>query len=87
MALDFVGFINDNWSAPVAKKVALLNDFCAYYGYEETVLDPDGNPIPNPVSKQEFANMNIADYIRQSVNSTRLRVAVDAVVIDELVLE
>ena len=80
--LDFVGFINDNWQATPAKKLALLDSFVAQYGYEEMI-----NGIPNPVSKREFTNVQITGFIRDSVNAFRRGEAEAVVEYDELVLE
>lgn len=85
--LDFVGFINDNWQAPTAKKLALLDSFVAQYGYEEMVEDEDGNEIPNPVSKRQFTNAQIVEFICASVNAFRGREAAAAAEYDELALE
>lgn len=80
--LDFVGFINDNWEATPIKKLALLDSFVAQYGYQETIQG-----IPNPVSKRDFTNARITDFIRDSVNAFRRGEAEAAAEFDELVLE
>jgi hypothetical protein len=90
MLLDFIQFINDNANLTAAKKTALLDDFCEQYGYQETIenpQDPDGDPIPNPVSKKDFANQKITDYLVQSINAIRKKTAEEAVDFTELTLE
>lgn len=88
--LNFVGFINENWAADPAVKQAMLVDFCNQYNYQEFVEDPDdptGDPIPNPVSRVQFANEKITLFIVQTVNQARLKAGREAVVIEELELE
>lgn len=82
--LDFIGFINDNVNLPAAKKVALLDDFCAQYNYQVTIPGVDGLPIPNPESRQQFANHQIGRYIRDVVNATRRIEAIESIIFDEL---
>jgi hypothetical protein len=59
MAIDFMGFINaevpEGWDA--AKKQRLRDSFVYQNGYTDTVENPEGgDPIPNPVSKNDFGN-------------------------------
>jgi hypothetical protein len=84
MAFNFVNFINTNWSANAAVKLRFLNDFCAEYGYRETIEDENGDPIPNPVTRQEFANETIQRLIVGVVNGYRKRQAVEEVAYDVL---
>lgn len=85
--LDFIQFINDNVSLSVAKKTALLTDFCKQYSYQETITDEEGNEVPNPTTKQQFANQKFVDFVVQTVNAQRKRSAESAVEFEELVLE
>lgn len=86
--LDFIKHINDNVSLSAAKKTAMLNDFCEQYSYQETIENPEGgDPIPNPVTKKEFANEKIARYIIGTVNAARLKAGRATIEIEELVLE
>lgn len=80
MTLNFIGFINDNYTLATDKKAAILKDFCAQYGYQEYIEDSDGKMIPNLVSRQDFANQKIRDYIVEVVNAYRVTVARAAVV-------
>jgi hypothetical protein len=85
--LDFVGFINDNWNATTEKKLLMLHDFCAQYGYEEYILDPEtGGEIPNPESRVEFANRRITQYIVETVTAYRKIEAEKLAIYEELEL-
>lgn len=85
--MDFIEFINTEWEASATKKQALLDDFCEHLGYQKTVGTEDGNPIPNPVTKKEFANERIARYIIETVNVIRKRNAEKSVSFEELSFE
>lgn len=85
--LDFIGFINDNVDLAVDKKLALLNDFCAQYAYEEFIFDDEHKEVPNPETKRQFANRKISRYIIESVHAARRKTAVETIELEELVLE
>jgi hypothetical protein len=86
--LNFAGFINDNWDTTAAKKQAMLVDFCDQYGYEEEIEDPEnpGEFIPNPITRTQYFNYHVTQYIRQSVEAARLRAAREAIIIEELII-
>lgn len=80
MTLNFIGFINDNCALATDKKVIMLDDFCAQYGYQDHIEGPDGKMMPNPMSRRDFANQKIRNYIVEVVNAHRVAVARAAVV-------
>jgi hypothetical protein len=82
--LDFIGFINANIGLTNAKKLALLNDFCEQNNYQTMIVDPDGNSIPNPQTKQEFANEKLNNFLRESVNQIRKKRSQDAATYETL---
>lgn len=41
--------------------------FCARFGYNDTVDDENGDDIPNPVSREEFAHDRICRWITSQV--------------------
>lgn len=43
----------------------IVEDFAAAYGYQELVMDPFGGTLPNPVSKLQFYQTKLLDYVRQ----------------------
>jgi hypothetical protein len=59
----------------------MLDDLVSYFGYQETI---DGEP--NPVTKKEFANNKIKQFIRDRVKSVRKRRAEKQVTYEELEL-
>ena len=74
MAIDIVGYLNTElttWNTE--KKTAMLNDFCSRYMYQDEVADPEtlGELIPNPITKKQFMNSKIIDFIKQAVNGYR----------------
>lgn len=81
--LDFIQFIDDNANLSAVKKISLLEDFVAQYDYQEELEDG----TPNPVTKKEFANKQINQYIIQSVQAARFTRSRAAVEIEELELE
>lgn len=85
--LNFMKFISDNVDLAAEKKVALLEDFCAQYGWTEFLIDNDGNEVPNPVSRTDFANQKVTQFFIQSINAARRKRAEEAVTIEELVME
>ena len=88
--LDIIQHISDNVNLSVAKKIALLDDFCGQYSYQETIpdpADPEGPEIPNPQSKKSFANEKIEDYIKQTISAYRKKIAEQAATFEELILE
>jgi len=82
MTPDFVGFIDANCTLSTDKKTAMLDDFCAQYGYQETITGEDGREIPNPGSKKDFANEKIKSFIVQTINARRVDEARAAVQYD-----
>ena len=62
-------------------KIAMLDYFCYQYGYMDEI-DPEGTP--NPVTKKQFMNSKIIEFIKGTVNARRLKVAQDAIEIEEL---
>jgi hypothetical protein len=82
MVLDFITFINGNLTINAAAKQQMLSDFCSAYGYEANITDEAGNSIPNPVTKVDFANRKINNYIKEVINSYRKRKAQDVVSYD-----
>lgn len=58
-----------------ASKDAVIDAFCAMGGYQETVLDAEGQPIPNPQTKQQFYTKRISQFIRDTYKSYKVSVA------------
>ena len=81
--LDFIGFINEGWEATNEKKLTMLDSFVYQYGYRDEV-EVDGEMVENPVTKKEFANEKIRDYIVQTVNAYRKQEAEAVVEYEEL---
>ena len=77
--IDIIGFISGEVSLDTDQKVALLDDFCSQYGYQEEI---EGEP--NPVSKKDFANSKITNYIKETVNAYRKTEAEKATSFTEL---
>jgi hypothetical protein len=87
MALDIMGHINQEvTSLTLQQKQDMLNDYVSYFGYSDTLEDAQGNTIPNPETKKEFANRMIEKHIRDIVKSVRKRRAEAQVTYEELEL-
>jgi len=88
MALDIIGYINDNvTNLTTEQKLAMMDDICYAFDYREEVSDEDGNMIPNPITKKEWANRHIIIKIVGIVNLARMKKARDAIAFEELELE
>ena len=65
MPIDFIGFINATvpvgWSDE--KKLRLRESFIRQNGYEDMIHDNEGDWVPNPVSKTDWANRAIQEWI------------------------
>ena len=44
----------------------IVNDYGQMFGYHDTIEDAEGNPIPNPQSKLEFASNRIIQDVKQN---------------------
>ena len=69
------------------QKTAMLNDYCSYFNYQTTITDSNGDPIPNPESKTEFANRMIGRDIKSKINATRKIAAEAAATYEEFEIE
>ena len=63
--------INDNDVSRV------LDAFETKFGYQSQVPDGDGNPIPNPESRVQFAKRMLAVEIKRIVKREEARAAAD----------
>ena len=63
MMLPFVQMINDNWDAPQAKKLAMLDALCEHWHYKEEIEGTEGEMVPNPESKGEFVNRCLTEHL------------------------
>lgn len=48
---------------PDKHEVRVLKGFCYHHGYPDVVADADGNPIPNPETRRQFAKRKLAQII------------------------
>ena len=62
--------LNLSVTVPDAQATAILADFCAYNGYQETI-----NGAPNPQTKAQFAKQVVIKFVRESVNAQRAAAA------------
>ena len=69
MPLDYVSFINSNVTWDNDKKLRMLNGFVYQYSYQDEIEDEEGDLIPNPVSKVDFANQQIERFIRENIKA------------------
>jgi hypothetical protein len=50
---------------PNDKLDIVVDAFADQYNYQETIGDEDGNQIPNPTSKNQFAKNIIKSFVKQ----------------------
>lgn len=48
----------------LARAVTALTNL---YGYKETITDAEGNEVPNPQTKNDFARQQVARFIKEAV--------------------
>jgi hypothetical protein len=63
MALNFVQYINANTNLTTEQKVKLLDDFVYSHNYTDTVIDANGNQVQNPVTKTQYFNKLVSQFI------------------------
>lgn len=81
MEIDIIGYLNGVINLTDDEKQAMLDDFCDRHGYTEQM-----SVQPNPVSKREYANKVIKNFIEDSVDSVRKRRAEAAATYDSITL-
>ena len=62
--------LNLSVTVPDAQATAILADFCAYNGYQETI-----NGAPNPQTKAQFAKQVVVKFVRESIKAQRAQAA------------
>ena len=72
--MDIIGFINTqspvvDW--PAQDKIDMLDDLAETHGYQENVVDENGDTVVNPESKKAFVNRMIVEQIKRWVNGWR----------------
>jgi hypothetical protein len=50
-----------------------LADFCAAMEYQATLIDPNGQPFPNPETQAQFFSRIVKSYAGQVVTGYRAR--------------
>ena len=83
--MDIVGYMITqtpivNWTNE--KKQEMLDMFCSARGYKATV-----GGEPNPMTKKEFANIDMLNYLINICNNEKRRQALAAVVVNEFEVE
>lgn len=59
-----------------ASKDALIDAVCAMGGYQATIgTDAQGQPIPNPQSKQQFYTKRIEQFLRDNYKAYKISMA------------
>ena len=52
-----------SFMVPDALLARIVSGLCQRNGYQETITDGEGNPVPNPVTKGQFAKRIVADWL------------------------
>lgn len=65
------------WYGDNAAKDKVIDRFCAAYGYQDNIDDPNnpGQQIPNPQGRQAFFNARLTDFIKDVVKAQAIREA------------
>lgn len=64
-------------SIPDAVAPRVIDGFTGQHGYQETVTDAEGNEVPNPQTKAQFAKQTIGEFVKNSVMAYEANQAVD----------
>ena len=62
---------------PDDKKDEIIDAICANYRYQETVTDPEGLEIPNPMTKAQFAKRKLAEFVKENLKSYKVSQVVE----------
>lgn len=57
------------YTADDALVTQALTMFTAAHGYHPTIVDSDGNTVPNPVTMLEFARLKIRQFVSDSIGA------------------
>lgn len=57
---------------PDAKAGAIIDAFCERHGYEDTIENDAGEPVPNPQPKATFFKERVLGYIGSSARQAML---------------
>lgn len=85
--IDIFGLIEKSWDATIDQKIAALNDFCDQLQYCDQVLEENGETVPNPETKKQFANRKTLEYISDTVNKRREVLAASKLQYDQVRIE
>ena len=55
----------------------VLEELGGHFGYSPTILDGQGESIPNPQTKPEFVKSGIVKYLKDIIKSRKLRAKID----------
>jgi hypothetical protein len=67
--------VNLSLEIPDEQVQAIVKDYTDFHGYQEVLVDDEGNETPNPQSRVAFAKQCVIDHIKNSVKTRRARVA------------
>ena len=82
MALNFVQYINSNTGLSASQKTQLLDDYIHACGYIDTIIDAQGNAIPNPVTKSQYFNKALSAHILGKIVGYNVQAATNAKAIE-----
>ena len=54
---------------PNAQLNRVVNSVCSLRGYQDNILDIDGNSTPNPETRQQFARRQLIEFLKDHVRS------------------
>ena len=57
-------------------KERVINSFCGQYGYE-SIITVEGKRVENPISKENFMQKKICDFVLQTVTAFEINKVLD----------
>lgn len=82
MILDFYTFIITNSTLTDIQQDMFLDDFCKQYGFVEDLEAEEPT-----ITKQEFLNSKVTEFLQGTVNAQRRKAEIEAVQINACILK
>jgi hypothetical protein len=84
MAVIKLVIFGSKWKAPFSPEIEakMLDCLGKRYGYQDTIPNPPGDPIPNPVSQGDHVALSILDEILKNAKAKEIEEVFKAAAIE-----
>lgn len=73
-----MAILNFEVNVPDDRRDEILEGFVKHNGYSDTVPDAEGNPIPNPETREKAASRLVLERVKQGYKASRVLADVEA---------